>query len=250
RRPIKVVQSSSPARSRNTRQAPSTYRFRDSPAAAAAARARPSSTRSGTSSSTTDSSVVSSSWRSVWPSIMAAAPDPISSLHQERSRALQLDAADVRLADQQAQVLADRAPPDVLAQIRGDPLAHRLERQLAALDPAIEPQHMVAETGLDRHRADLAGLQVEQEGLELRHGLAPADLPEVAALRPRRTGRELGGERAERGRIREHPGERRLCLRLRPRRRLLVVRIGEEQDVRGLEQIVRAKAPAIVLVIA
>src|SRR5690606_10457187 len=105
-----------------------------------------------------------------------------ASLHEGRVGAPQLDAADVGLADEKRDVLADGAAPDMVRQIRGDGVFDGVEGKLAPLDAVVEPGDVEAEPGLDRHRADLADLQIEQEGFELRHRRAAGDLPEVAAL--------------------------------------------------------------------
>src|SRR5690606_25398167 len=99
-------------------------------------------------------------------------------LHEQGRGALELDAANVGLADQQGDVLADGPAPDPLGQISGDSIADHLERKLPALDAAVESGDVKAEARLDRQRTDLPLLQIEQEGLELRHRRAARDLPE------------------------------------------------------------------------
>src|SRR3546814_5445173 len=76
------------------------------------------------------------------------------SLHEQGIGTLQLDAADFRLTDEERDILADRASPDLLRQVLGDTILDGLERQLAPLDAVVEPGHVEAEPRLDRQRAE------------------------------------------------------------------------------------------------
>src|SRR3546814_14807002 len=76
--------------------------------------------------------------------------------------------SDVCSSDLERDILADRASPDLLRQVLGDTILDGLERQLAPLDAVVEPGNVEAEPRLDRQRADLADLEIEEEGLEFR----------------------------------------------------------------------------------
>src|SRR3546814_11658685 len=83
-------------------------------------------------------------------------------------------------------------------QLLVDTILDGLERQLAPLDAVVEPGNVEAEPRLDRQRADLADLEIEEEGLEFRHRRAAGDLAEIAALLPRTAVREIQDRKSTR----------------------------------------------------
>src|SRR5579863_1733606 len=103
--------------------------------------------------------------------------------------ALACDAGDLCPRHQPRDVLRAGAPTDCLAQIIGDAAGDELERQIAALDLAIEADDVQAVARRDGLLGDGAGGKREQRALELSRGLSGTDLAEIAALRGRRTGR-------------------------------------------------------------
>src|SRR5690348_8198862 len=82
---------------------------------------------------------------------------------------------------------------DLLLEVGGDALAHELERQLAALDAAVEAHDVQAVAAFDGLGMDGADLQARQRGVELGDGLSRTDLAEIAALPGRRAGGVKGG---------------------------------------------------------
>src|SRR5262245_4989173 len=142
-----------------------------------------------------------------------------------------IDAFDARGAGEARNVLRQRPPSHALLQIFGDAVRHQLERQLAALVLAIQPDDVETVAGRDRLRADRPGLERRQRLLEFGRGLAGRDLTEVAALRSRRAVRvrprqvgKLLGMLAQDG-----EGGLRGCTRLRITRRIGLAR--GEQDM-------------------
>src|SRR3546814_19317156 len=106
------------------------------------------------------------------------------SLHEQGIGTLQLDAADFRLTDEERDILADRASPDLLRQVLGDTILDGLESQLAPLDAVVEAGHVEAEPRLYRQRAALADLELEEDGLEFRPPRPPGDPAAIAAFLP------------------------------------------------------------------
>src|SRR3546814_10908163 len=145
--------------------------------------------------------------------------------------------SDVCSSDLERDILADRASPDLLRQVLGDTILDGLERQLAPLDAVVEPGNVEAEPRLDRQRADLADLEIEEEGLEFRHRRAAGDLAEIAAFLPRTAVREFPCHVGERLRALQDSRQCRLPPRLGLRRRLRIGRIGGEEDVGALIKI-------------
>src|SRR3546814_19795068 len=91
------------------------------------------------------------------------------SLHEQGIGTLQLDAADFRLTDEERDILADRASPDLLRQVPGDTILDGLERQFAPLDAVVEPGNVEAEPRLELQPAARAALEMTADGLEFRH---------------------------------------------------------------------------------
>src|SRR3546814_16698996 len=118
--------------------------------------------------------------------------------------------SDVCSSDLERDILADRASPDLLRQVLGDTILDGLERQLAPLDAVVEPGNVEAEPRLDRQRADLADLEIEEEGLEFRHRRAAGDLAEIAAFLPRTAVRKVPCHVGER-QIGRESGWERVC---------------------------------------
>src|SRR5690606_22158914 len=118
----------------------------------------------------------------------AARFSTLRSLHQRRFRTLQVDALDVRRTYQGLQVLADADLPDALVELGANRTGDRLVGQLLAFDTLVDERQVVAVTAFQRLLAE-ADRQTEQLALELRHGLALADLAQRATLRLRRARR-------------------------------------------------------------
>src|SRR3546814_13928865 len=106
------------------------------------------------------------------------------SLHEQGIGTLQLDAADFRLTDEERDILADRASPDLLRQVLGDTILDGLDRQLAPYDAVVEPGNVEDEPRLDRQRAARADLEIEEGGVELRQRRARGDLAAIPAFIP------------------------------------------------------------------
>ncbi len=109
---------------------------------------------------------------------------------------------------------------------------------------------MDAVAGLDRHGAGLALLEAHQEGLELRHGAAARDLAEAAALAARRAVGQRAGELGEALGRGGKLLQRGLGARLGRGPRLGVVGRRREQDVLRIEQVGRAEARLVGIVVA
>src|SRR5262245_43395882 len=88
---------------------------------------------------------------------------PTTLLHQRRLGLVEVDAFDAGAAGEDAEILRDGAALDAGHEIGRYLVLDRLERQLAPGELAIEADEMEAVAGLDRARADLALLEIEEE---------------------------------------------------------------------------------------
>src|SRR5579863_4134487 len=169
-------------------------------------------------------------------------------LNERDLRSVEVGALNVGLAGQNADILPERFLFDRGAQAFGDFLPRQVERQPLSRNALIDGDDMEAVTGLDQFPHEAGRAEAKDRLLELRRRVAPADLPQIAALLARGAVRHLGrhGREALRGTQQRVQG----LLRASPdlgdgrRRRYL------EQDVTGVHQIAAVEFPRMGIVIA
>src|SRR5690606_29848283 len=91
----------------------------------------------------------------------AARFSTLRSLHQRCFRALQVDAFDIRRADQALQILGDADLPDALVEFGADRAGDDLVGQLLAFDALVDGHQVVAIAAFQRLLAE-ADRQTEQ----------------------------------------------------------------------------------------
>ena len=170
------------------------------------------------------------------------------SLHQRARGAGEVGAGDLRAAGQHLDVLLQRPLLDAGGEELRDALGDGLERQPRAGDPALHGDDVEAVARGDERRQHAGGGRAEDRLVELRHHLAAAELPEVAAVLAGRAVGELLRARRERRRRRLELGEHALgVLAQRHHRR---ARHDREQDVARLDQVAGGEALRVRLVVA
>ena len=146
--------------------------------------------------------------------------------------------------------LSDRRMPCPVDQVVGDSIPDLLEGQLAPLDPAIEPDDVMAKARSDGLRGDLAGRHRAERRVELRSRIARGELAQIATDGLRGACRMRAGQFGEPlGRVAQS-GRHRLRLSARSSVCGTVARARRDQDVRGLVEIGGTEALQVVLVVA
>ena len=84
--------------------------------------------------------------------------------------------------------------PCPVDQVVRDSFPHQLEGQMAPLDLAIQPDNVVAKTGSDGIRGDLAGRHGAERRVELRSCITRGELAQIAADGLRGAGRMRAGQ--------------------------------------------------------
>ncbi len=177
------------------------------------------------------------------------APPPASGCPRAR-RGGQRHALDGEPRGEPRHILGGRDPVGAGGQIRRNPFAHEIERRIGGGDPALKPDDVETVSGLHRRGRNRARLKPAERRLEFRRRLPPRDLAEVAALAPRRTGGMGSRKFREPAGFAREDFEKGDGVRPRALEGLPVASPRGEKNMRGFEDIGRAKPGAIVLIVA